>query len=77
MQDSTGTKALRTKERMSKKSSMAEGPRAREREGGDEAGEVERDDMIQVRAETMSGPPYSFFSTSTVIELWVGTSPLG
>lgn len=62
---------------MSKKSSMAEGPTAREREKGDEAGQVERDDMIQVRAETMNSSPYSFFSTFTVIELWVGTGWLG
>lgn len=31
---------------MSKKATMAGGPRAKEREGGDEAREVEKDDMM-------------------------------
>lgn len=35
-----------TKEGMSKKATMAGGPRAKEREGGDEAREVEKDDMM-------------------------------
>lgn len=37
---------MRTKKGMSLKASMAGGPRAREREGGNEAGEVERGNMM-------------------------------
>lgn len=51
---------------------MAREPKAREREreGGGETGEVERDDMLQAGTETMSCPQYSFFSTSTIMESW-------
>lgn len=37
---------MRIKEGMSRKASMAGGPRAREREGGNEAEEVVRADMM-------------------------------
>lgn len=56
---------------------MAGGPRAREREGGNEAEEVVRADMMQAGAETMSYPQYAFFPISTVTESWVGACQLG
>lgn len=62
---------------MSKEDSVAGGPRARQRGEGDEAGEVKRDDMMQAGSEAMSGPQYSFFPTSIITELWVGTCQLG